>query len=116
MDDELKARAALEAELREAIANGEIRPHYQPLVSLETQELLGFEILSRWYHPTRGVLSPDSFIDIAEDTGLITDLSYGVLREACIDARSWPAHLRLALNISPYQLRDRALPQRLLAI
>jgi EAL domain-containing protein (putative c-di-GMP-specific phosphodiesterase class I) len=116
MDDELKARAALEAELRDAIANGEIRPHYQPLVSLEDQELLGFEILSRWYHPTRGVLSPDSFIDIAEDTGLITDLSYGVLREACIDARSWPAHLRLALNISPYQLRDRALPQRLLAI
>ena len=116
MDDELKARAALEAELRDAIANGEIRPHYQPLVSLETQELLGFEILSRWYHPARGVLAPDSFIDIAEDTGLITELSYGVLREACLDAKSWPAHLRLALNISPYQLRDRALPQRLLAI
>jgi diguanylate cyclase (GGDEF)-like protein len=116
MDDELKARAALEAELRDAISKGEIRPHYQPLVSLENQELLGFEILSRWYHPTRGVLPPDSFIDIAEDSGLITDLCYGVLREACLDAKSWPAHLRLALNISPYQLRDRALPQRLLAI
>ncbi|MBM0206181.1 EAL domain-containing protein [Micromonospora sp. STR1s_5] len=116
MDDELKARAALEAELREAIVNGEIRPHYQPLVSLENQELLGFEILSRWYHPTRGVLSPDSFIDIAEDTGLITELSYRVLREACLDAKSWPAHLRLALNISPYQLKDRTLPERLLAI
>jgi diguanylate cyclase (GGDEF)-like protein len=116
MDEELKARAALEAELRAAIANGEIKPHYQPLVSLEDQGLLGFEVLARWYHPTRGVLSPDAFIDIAEDTGLITELSYRLMREACLDARSWPAHLRLALNISPGQLKDRALPERLLAI
>ena len=116
MDNELKARAALESELRVAIAKGEIKPHYQPLVSLQDKQLLGFEVLARWYHPQRGILSPDLFIPICEDAGLITELSYGLLRSACLDAAAWPPHLRLALNISPYQLRDRWLPERLLAI
>lgn len=116
MDDELKARVSLECALRNAIQAGEIRPHYQPLVSLPEQKLLGFEILARWYHPERGIIPPTVFIPIAEDTGLIAELCFSVLRQACLDAIKWPVHLGLAVNISPHQFVDRQLAQRILAI
>ena len=116
MDEELKARVSLECALRAAIQAGEIRPHYQPLVALPDETLLGFEVLARWYHPTRGVIAPGTFIPIAEDTGLISELSYSLLRQACLDARNWPAHIRLAINISPVQFKDRLLAPRLLSI
>jgi diguanylate cyclase (GGDEF)-like protein len=116
MDHELQARAMVESELRAAISDGNIRPYYQPLISLSDQQLLGFEVLARWYHPRKGVLSPNLFIPIAEDTGLIADLSYSILRQACLDAKTWPPHLQLAVNISPYQLQDKWLPERILAI
>lgn len=116
MDAEMRARATLEAELRQAIVNGEIFPYYQPLVSLQDQKLLGFEILARWYHPEKGIISPNVFIPVAEDTGLIPEITYDILRRACMDARSWPPHLTLSLNVSPTQLKDRMLPQHLLAI
>jgi diguanylate cyclase (GGDEF)-like protein len=116
MDTELKARAALEGELRAAIHAGHIHPYFQPLVSLTDHSLLGFEVLARWEHPTKGVLMPDMFIPIAEETGLIAELSYRLLREACQQASEWPAHLTLAINISPSQLRDRWLAEHLLAI
>ncbi len=116
MDEELQARVSLECALRAAIQAGEIRPHYQPLVALPGQTLLGFEVLARWYHPTRGIIAPNVFIPIAEDTGLITELCYSLLRRACQDAKEWPAHLGLAINISPTQFKDRLLAPRLLAI
>lgn len=116
MDTELKARAALEGELRAAIHQGHIQPYFQPLVSLADHSLLGFEVLARWEHPTKGVLMPDMFIPIAEDTGLIAELSYRLLRQACQQANEWPAHLTLAINISPSQLRDRWLAEHLLGI
>jgi diguanylate cyclase (GGDEF)-like protein len=116
MDEELKARVTLETELRSAIQGGQIRPHYQPLVSLPGHTLLGFEVLARWYHPVRGIVSPDVFIPIAEETGLITDLCYSLLRQACEDAKAWPSHLRLSVNISPCQFKDRLLARRILAI
>lgn len=116
MDIELRDRASLETGLLTAITRGEIRPHYQPLVSMPENSVHGFEVLARWYHPERGVLPPDVFIPIAEETGLITELSYVLLRQACIDAQSWPTTLTLAINVSQYQLRDRMLAQRVLAI
>ncbi len=116
MDEELKARMELEGVLRDAIGSGEIKPHYQPLVVLPGETLLGFEVLARWYHPDRGIIPPNVFIPIAEDTGLITELSYSLLRQACIDARAWPDHLTLSVNISPVQFKDRLLAPRLLAI
>jgi predicted signal transduction protein with EAL and GGDEF domain len=116
MDSELRARARLEQELRSAIGKGEIKPYFQPLVSLPQRELLGFEVLARWHHPTNGVLAPADFIALAEDTGLIGELSISLLRQACVATRAWPAHLHLAINISPHQLRDHDLPERLLAI
>ena len=116
MDAQMRARAALESELRQAVASGEIAPHYQPLVSLQDQKLLGFEILARWYHPRKGIIAPDVFIPVAEETGLISEMTFHVLRRACLEARTWPSHLTLALNVSPTQLKDRMLPQHLLAV
>ncbi|MDB5589536.1 EAL domain-containing protein [Enterovirga sp.] len=116
MDEELKARLSLEAELRSAIEAGDVRPHYQPLVALPGHALLGFEVLARWYHPQRGIISPNVFVPIAEDTGLVTEMCYGLLRQACLDARNWPAHLGLAINISPVQFKEGLLAPRILAI
>ena len=116
MDIELRDRASLETSLLSAITRGEIRPHYQPLVSMPDNAVHGFEVLARWYHPERGMLTPDVFIPIAEETGLITELSYVLLRQACIDAQSWPSGLMLAINVSQHQLKDPMLAERMLAI
>ena len=112
----LKARARLEADLRLAITRGEIEPFFQPIVALPGQELIGFEVLARWNHPTQGLIAPDFFIPIAEETGMIADLFYGILRQACSDARRWPPHLELAVNLAPQQLQDQWLPERILGI
>jgi len=116
MDVAQKVRARLESELRTAIARDEIAPYYQPIVALPARELVGFEVLARWNHTSRGLVPPDDFIPIAEETGLIGDLFYGLLRRACVDAQSWPPHLQMAINISPRQLRDHQMPTRILAI
>ncbi len=116
MDLAQKVRAQLETDLRTAIAQGEIMPYYQPMVALPARDLVGFEVLARWNHPTRGLIPPDDFIPIAEESGLIGDLFYNLLRRACTDAKRWPPHLQLAINISPRQLRDHQMPARVLAI
>ncbi len=115
MDRELRNRARLEHDLRRAIVNNEILPFYQPLVSLPHRDLLGFEILARWPRP-EGLIPPDVFIPIAEDTGLIVDLTYRILKRACLDAKKWPSPLMLSLNVSPMQLKDSTFPQHILAI
>lgn len=116
MDETLKARAKLEHELRIGIDSGQFEPFFQPLVSLVDKELTGFEILARWRHPTRGLLAPEHFISVAEETGMIGDLCWSLLRRACLDAQSWPPTLQLAVNISPHQLQDRRLPEHIMAI
>ncbi len=115
MDVELRARADLEARIRRAIAQGDVRPHFQPLVDLKVDKILGFEILARW-HDGDVVIPPGDFIPIAEDAGLIPELTYSVLRQACRNAQTWPDHLTLALNITPGQISDLDLPTKLLAI
>ena len=116
MDEALKARARLEADLRIAIQAGQIEPYYQPVVALPGQTVTGFEVLARWRHPEQGLLMPSSFIPVAEETGMIGDLSYLILRRACLDARTWPNHLQLAVNIAPQQFQDPDLALRILAI
>jgi diguanylate cyclase (GGDEF)-like protein len=116
MDIALKARARLESDLRAAITRGEIRPSYQPIVSLPERDLVGFEVLAHWDSPEHGLVPLDVFIPVAEETGMIGDLSNGVLRQACLDARGWPAHLQLAINISAIQLRDPRLSAMFLAV
>ncbi len=110
MDAEARSRALLEAELRQAIIDDAIVPHYQPLVSLKTGALIGCEMLARWPHPSRGMVSPVEFIPIAEDIGLIGAMTERLLAQACKDAAAWSSPIVLACNISPLHLRDPALP------
>jgi len=109
MDARMRDRRHLEADLRNALANGEFELHYQPLVHLGTNAVSGFEALLRWTHPTRGPVSPAEFVPIAEEIGLINKIGAWVLRQACADAATWPEHVRLAVNISPAQFRGRTL-------
>jgi len=94
-----------ESELRDAIAREEFELHYQPVMDAKTRQLCGVEALVRWRHPTRGLIPPDRFIPLAESTGLIAQLGEWVLQQACTDATSWPAHIKVAINISAVQFR-----------
>jgi len=116
MDENLQQRVQLECEIKGAIARGEIVPYYQPLVDLKTQSTIGYEILARWQHPTKGVLQPDLFIPIAEDTGTIGEMTYALLRRAVEDAKSWPNDIFMSLNLSPRQFADAWLAQKILGI
>lgn len=116
MENELRERNALEQDVRRAVLDREIRPHYQPLVLLSENRLVGFEMLARWTHPTRGEIGPDTFIPIVEKLGLIGDMTYDLLRRVCRDARDWPPDITVAINISPLQLSDPLLPVKLLSI
>lgn len=107
MDESARARLNLERELREALTNGRFEVHYQPLVKLSSNDVMGLEALVRWRHAERGLVSPAVFIPIAEETGLIVPLGEWVLRKACQDAARWPRHVRVAVNVSAHQLRQR---------
>ncbi len=109
MDTRMRARRALETELRRAIVNEEFELHYQPLLDLLSNRIVTLEALVRWNHPQLGRISPDDFIPLAEDTGLIGPLGEWVLREACKQAMSWDDDICVAVNLSPVQLRDRTL-------
>ncbi len=109
MDEQLQVRRALELDLRRALQEGEFELYYQPFYSLGDDRVTGCEALLRWNHPERGMVSPADFIPLAEEIGLIVPLGEWVLREACAQAASWPDHVRLAVNLSPAQFRDRGL-------
>ena len=111
MDARMKARRELELDLRKALVNVEFELHYQPLVNLKTNEITAFEALVRWNHPVRGLISPADFIPVAEETGLIIPLGEWVLRRACTETAGWPAHIKVAVNLSPAQLKSRNLSQ-----
>jgi diguanylate cyclase (GGDEF)-like protein/PAS domain S-box-containing protein len=105
MDAVAKARLAMEQDLRQALVDGGFEIHYQPLVDLISDEVTGCEALLRWRHPERGMISPAEFIPVAEDTGLIIELGEWVLKTACAEAATWPDHIRVAVNVSPVQLK-----------
>jgi diguanylate cyclase (GGDEF)-like protein/PAS domain S-box-containing protein len=109
MDASAKARLTMEQDLRQALVDGSFEIHYQPLVDLCRDEVTGCEALLRWRHPERGMISPAEFIPVAEDTGLINELGDWVLRTACAEAATWPDHIRLAVNVSPVQLKCQTL-------
>ena len=113
MDASAKARLTMEQDLRQALVNGGFEIHYQPLVDLRSGEVSGCEALLRWRHPERGMVSPAEFIPVAEDTGLINELGDWVLRMACNEAATWPAHVRIAVNVSPVQLKCDTLALRI---
>jgi len=113
--EKLRERAELQLELKQAIESGMVAPWYQPLVDLQNGSLAGYEILARWHHAERGIISPDKFIPIAEASGMMTDLTLSLLEAAC---RGWKANRLtgcLALNVSPKDLRNPWFSERLLA-
>jgi diguanylate cyclase (GGDEF)-like protein len=116
MDALIEHRTEIERELRSAIADRLIVPHYQPKVALKDSRVTGFEALARWHSETFGWVAPDVFIAVAEEIGLLNELADQVLRQACLDAKTWPAEMTLAFNISASQLRDHTLGRRVLAI
>jgi diguanylate cyclase (GGDEF)-like protein len=109
LDEKMRARRAIEAGLRTAIAEGQLELHYQPLVDAATGCITSAEALVRWNHPERGLIPPAEFIGIAEETGLILPLGEWVLRTACAEAASWPANMGVAINLSPVQFREKSL-------
>ena len=111
MDAKMQQRRELELDLRKALVNGEFELYYQPLVDLQSNEINGFEALLRWNHPMRGLISPAAFVPIAEETGLIIPLGEWVLRRACEETAHWPGDLKVAVNLSPSQLKSRNLVQ-----
>jgi diguanylate cyclase (GGDEF)-like protein len=109
MDTRMKVRRELEMDLRKALVNNEFELYYQPVVNLQSNQISAFEALIRWNHPTRGMVSPADFIPIAEETGLIVPIGEWVLRTACHETASWPEHIKVAVNLSPAQLKCRNL-------
>ena len=110
---EQRERSVLEVALRKAIETDGLEVHYQPLVRSTTRKVQAFEALVRWPHPERGMMRPDSFIPLAEETGLIVSLGNWVLREACREAAGWPSDVGVAVNLSPIQFRDPALVENI---
>ncbi len=103
MESSVRSKRALELDLREAEARGELEVYFQPLVTLEPRRVSGFEALLRWHHPTLGMVMPSRFIPLAEETGLIASMGAWVLRQACHEAARWPGQTRVAVNLSPVQ-------------
>src|SRR4029077_9660125 len=101
----------LELDLRNAIVNGEFELYYQPLLNLEHHQISACETLLRWHHPVRGMVAPGEFIPVAEETGLINQIGEWVLRQACLEAASWPNEIAVAVNLSPVQFKNQNLAQ-----
>jgi diguanylate cyclase (GGDEF)-like protein len=116
MNEEINERRQTEIDLREAIEQNRLHLEYQPIIDLRRKVVSGFEALARWQHPVRGAISPDVFIPIAEDSGLILPLGEWALHEACTQAAQWPHDLRIAVNLSPVQFSTPNLVDTILRI
>jgi diguanylate cyclase len=103
IEDRLHQKRLMEHDLRHAIERKQLEVHYQPIFAGQTSGIVGVEALVRWRHPVRGMISPADFIPIAEESGLICELGAWVLETACKEATAWPAHVRVAVNVSPAQ-------------
>lgn len=106
MHEAVQDRRNIEIDLRAALKRNELELYYQPLVNIETNETVGYEALLRWHHSEKGLIMPDVFIPVAEDTGLIVQLGEWVVRSALHELAKWPDHLSVAVNLSPAQMRS----------
>lgn len=116
MEKEQIRRNRLESEMRAGLTRGEFVPFFQPIIDLSNGELRGFEVLARWHHPTRGLMEPAEFFDIAASNGLISELSLAVMKDALTIASQWPNQLKMAVNVSPVQFEDPLLAARIVDI
>lgn len=112
----LRDRMLLEHDLRAAVQNDRIIPYFQPIFVLGTNTVACYEMLARWPHPERGLVHPGQFIELAQNIGLISEITTNLLRRACLEVSTWSESTHLSINISPIQLRDVAFPQRLLKV
>ena len=103
-------RKRLEDDLRQALGRDQFHLTYQPVVSTKDALIVGYEALLRWEHPQRGAISPTDFVPVAEECGLIESIGEWVMRTACMEAAGWPDHVRVAVNVSPIQFANSALP------
>ena len=110
MDKQLREKRALQQDLRSASAHDELALHYQPQAHIDG-DVSGFEALVRWHHPRHGLVAPDTFIPLAEESGLIVSMGEWILRTACREAASWPRPLHIAINLSPVQFQHGDLPR-----
>lgn len=110
LHSEAEERAQMEADLRDAVVQGGLELAYQPVVHTATEQIGGFEALLRWNHPTKGKMSPEKFIPIAEETGLIAAIGEWAIRTAAADLAKWPEAVRCAVNVSPLQFSNPQLP------
>lgn len=115
MDAEITRRAVIEQELRVAIQHKVLRPYYQPLIDLTTGATVGFELLARWPREGAEPIEPEQFISIAEESGLINEMMMQLLERACEESRDWDPVLTIAINISPTQLKDPWISEKVLA-
>ncbi|MDE2240040.1 MAG: EAL domain-containing protein [Rhodospirillales bacterium] len=106
MDEAMQARRAMQAALRQALARDELTVLFQPIINLKDNSIAGAEALLRWNHPEFGNVPPAQFIPLAEESGLIEDISDFVLRQACAEAATWPGELTIAVNLSPLLIRN----------
>jgi len=116
MERMLEERNRVEQGMRKGIPAGEFTPYYEKQVDLLTGKLHGFEVLARWEHPTQGIIMPEEFIPVAEECGLISELSEYVMHKAFTEARGWDQSLTLSVNISPAQLKDPWLAQKIIKL
>jgi diguanylate cyclase (GGDEF)-like protein/PAS domain S-box-containing protein len=110
MSEIASARQEIEGDLRRAIQQNELELHYQPIIDAKTRRTCSVEALVRWRHPTKGLIAPDLFIPLAEESGLIAQIGDWVLRTACAEAVKWPAEVKVAVNLSLVQFRKTDLP------
>jgi EAL domain-containing protein (putative c-di-GMP-specific phosphodiesterase class I) len=113
MERALVAHGEIEQGIRFGLDHGQFVPYFEPQVDLATGAIVGFEVLARWNHPLSGIIAPDVFIPVAEEIGLIGRLSEQVIGEALREATSWDARIKISVNISPSQLADGWLAQRI---
>src|SRR5580658_3467467 len=116
MDAFIRERSLLEKDLRAAIGGEEIQPYYQPVIDLKTRRIVGFESLGRWRHPVSGLISPETFVPLSEELGLLNAVSGQLFGDACRDAVTWPEDISLSFNFSPSQLNDRKFADAVLTV
>jgi len=114
MQEEIEARRNLEVDLRRALSEEALELSYQPIVCLKSQQTKGFEAHLRWHHPERGPIPPDEFFAIAEDSGLMAEIGFWTLQQACAQAARWPAPINVAINVMSLQFLHRNLTESVL--
>lgn len=114
LDEEQRKFVVLTIDIKEALEANQFEPYFQPLISLKTGHLVGFEALARWVHPDRGVITPGAFITAAEEMGVIGDLFESILKKVCVAALAWSPKIKVSVNVSPVQLADDRFVEKLL--